>query len=133
MNAKAIKDAQGFEKVAKLDDSVEQLVANEETENSFISQARVVSRVCQEIPPDANANALAPDAVLISVIAQKIKALAPPVDISEVMQQVEELLGRSIFPVPYIIKEDNDQPLHDLIMIDFEKLKRSSVGDASVQ
>ncbi|MCO7554716.1 type I restriction endonuclease subunit R [Metapseudomonas otitidis] len=123
VNAQAIKDAQGFEKVAKLDDAVEQLIANEETKNSFMSQARIVSRVYRAILPDPDANELAPDAVLISVIAQKIKALAPPVDIAEVMQQVEELLDRSIAPVPYIIKEDDDQPLHDLSQIDFEKLK----------
>lgn len=123
VNAQAIKDAQGFEKVAKLDDAVEQLIASEETKNSFMSQARIVSRVYRAILPDPDANELAPDAVLISVIAQKIKALAPPVDISEVMQQVEELLDRSIAPVPYIIKEDDDQPLHDLSKIDFEKLK----------
>lgn len=123
VNAQAIKDAQGFEKVAKLDDAVEQLIANEEIKNSFMSQARIVSRVYRAILPDPDANELAPDAVLISVIAQKIKALAPPVDISEVMQQVEELLDRSIAPVPYIIKEDDDQPLHDLSQIDFEKLK----------
>ena len=123
VNAQAIKDAQGFEKVAKLDDAVEQLIANEETKNSFMSQARIVSRVYRAILPDPDANELAPDAVLISVIAQKIKALTPPVDISEVMQQVEELLDRSIAPVPYIIKEDDDQPLYDLSKIDFEKLK----------
>ncbi|HCH0513523.1 TPA: type I restriction endonuclease subunit R [Pseudomonas aeruginosa] len=123
VNAQAIKDAQGFEKVAKLDDAVEQLIGNEETKNSFMNQARIVSRVYKAILPDPDANELAPDAVLISVIAQKIKALAPPVDISEVMQQVEELLDRSIAPVPYIIKEDDDQPLHDLSQIDFEKLK----------
>lgn len=123
VNAQAIKDAHGFEKVAKLDDAVEQLIANEETKNSFMSQARIVSRVYRAILPDPDANELAPDAVLISVIAQKIKALAPPVDISDVMQQVEELLDRSIAPVPYIIKEDDDQPLHDLSQIDFEKLK----------
>lgn len=123
VNAQAIKDAQGFEKVAKLDDAVEQLITNEETKNSFMSQARIVSRIYRAILPDPDANELAPDAVLISVIAQKIKALAPPVDISEVMQQVEELLDRSIAPVPYIIKEDDDQPLYDLSQIDFEKLK----------
>lgn len=123
VNAQAIKDAQGFEKVAKLDDAVEQLIANEEIKNSFMSQARIVSRVYRAILPDPGANDLAPDAVLISVIAQKIKALAPPVEISEVMQQVEELLDRSIAPVPYIIKEDDDQPLYDLSQIDFEKLK----------
>lgn len=123
VNAQAIKDAQGLEKVVKLDDAVEQLIAKEEIKNSFMSQARIVSRIYRAILPDPDANELAPDAVLISVLAQKIKALVPPIDISEVMQQVEELLDRSIAPVPYIIKEDDDQPLHDLSQINFEKLK----------
>lgn len=123
VNAQAIKDAQGFEKVAKLDDAVEQIIATEETKNSFMSQAQIVSRLYRTILPDPDANALAPDAVLISVIAQKIKALAPLVDISEIMLQVEGLLDRSIAPVPYIIKDDDDQPLQDLSKIDFEKLK----------
>lgn len=123
VNAEAIKDAKGFEKVALLDDAVEQLIATEETKISCLSQARIVSRVYRAILPDPDANDLAPDAVLISVIAQKIKALAPPVEISEVMQQVEELLDRSIAPVPYVIKDDGDQPLHSLSEIDFEKLK----------
>lgn len=123
VNALVIKDAQGFEKVALLDDAVEQLIATEEIKNGFLAQARVVSRVYRAILPDPDANDLAPDAVLISVIAQKIKALEPPVDISEVMQQVEELLDRSVAPVPYVIKDADDQPLHDLSEIDFEKLK----------
>lgn len=123
VNAQVIKEAQGFDKVALLDDAVEQLIATEEIKNNFLAQARVISRVYRAILPDPDANDLAPDAVLISVIAQKIKALEPPVDISEVMQQVEELLDRSVAPIPYVIKEEDDQPLHDLSEIDFEKLK----------
>lgn len=73
--------------------------------------------------PNLDANDPMQDATLISVIAQKIKALEPPVDISEVMQQVEELLDRSVAPVPYVINDSDDQPLHDLSEIDFEKLK----------
>jgi type I restriction enzyme R subunit len=123
VNSQAIKDAQGFEKVAKLDDAVEQLIKSEETKNSFFSQARIISRVYRAILPDPDANDLAPDAVLISVIAQKIKALEPAVDITEVMQQVEELLDRSVAPVPYVIRENSDKPLYNLSEIDFEKLK----------
>ncbi|WP_065761812.1 type I restriction endonuclease subunit R [Pseudomonas defluvii] len=123
VNAQVIKDAQGFDKVARLDDAVEQLIVTDEIKKSFLSQARLISRVYRAILPDPSANDLAPDAVLISVLAQKIKALEPPVDISEVMRQVEELLDESVAPVPYVIKEEDDQPLHNLSEIDFEKLK----------
>ncbi|WP_332847525.1 type I restriction endonuclease subunit R [Pseudomonas lactucae] len=123
INAQTIKDASGFGKVAKLDDARERLIETEEIKNSFMSLARMISRVYRAILPDPSANELAADAVLISVLAQKIKALEPPVDISEVMQQVEDLLDNSVAPVPYLIKDIDDEPLQNLSEIDFEKLK----------
>ena len=123
VDSKAIQAAEGFEKVAKLDDAVEKLLDTDEHKKRFLSLAGAISRVYRAILPDPAANGLAPDAVLMSVLAQKIKALVPPVDISHVMGQVEDLLDRSVAPVPYLIRESDDEPLHDLSKIDFEKLK----------
>lgn len=119
----AIKEAEGFEKVARLDDAVERLIDTEEHKKSFLNLACATSRVYKAILPDPCANELAADAVLLSVLAQKIKALAPPVDISKVMEQVEELLDASVAPVPYVIEETDEESLYDLSKIDFEKLK----------
>lgn len=119
----SIKGADGFQKVALLDDAVEKLIGSEETKQSFLGMARAISRVYRAILPDPDANDLAPDAVLISVLAQKIKSLAPPVDISKVMEQVEDLLDRSVAPIPYVIEETDSESLYDLSQIDFEKLK----------
>ena len=41
----------------------------------------------------------------MQVIADKIRALTPPADISQVMNQVEGLLDRSIATEGYIIPE----------------------------
>lgn len=64
---------------------------------------------------------------LIRVIAAKIRALSPLVDISEVMGQVEELLDRFIAPQGYVIGEKpgsyDTEPLVDLSAIDLEKLE----------
>ena len=73
--------------------------------------------------PDPIAKEVVADAVLISVLAQKIKSLAPAVDISQVMDQVEDLLDRSVAPVPYVIEEADPDKLFNLSQIDFEKLR----------
>ena len=123
IDSEAIKAADGFGKVALLDDAREKLLENDETKKAFMSLARGISRVYRAILPDPAANDLAPNAVLISVLAQKIKALEPEVDISGIMGDVDELLDRSVAPVPYLIKDEDDEPLFDLSQIDFEKLK----------
>lgn len=123
IDPEAIKAVDGFQKVARLDDAVEKLLESDETKKAFMNLARAISRVYRAILPDPAANALAPDAVLISVLAQKIKALEPEVDIAQVMQDVDDLLDHSVAPVPYVIRDEDDEPLFDLSQIDFEKLK----------
>ncbi|MYL24373.1 HsdR family type I site-specific deoxyribonuclease [Halomonas alkaliantarctica] len=123
IDSEAIKTAGGFQKVALLDDAREKLLVDEETTKAFMSLARATSRVYRAILPDPSANELAPDAVLVSVLAQKIKALEPEVDISQVMKDVDDLLDQSVAPVPYVIEDEDDKPLFDLSQIDFEKLK----------
>lgn len=119
----AIKYAQGFKKVALLDEGVEKLIEDEKTKLGFLGMASTISRVYRAILPDPLAKEVVADAVLISVLGQKIKSLAPAIDISKVMDQVEDLLDRSVAPIPYLIHETPDEKLYDLGKIDFEKLK----------
>jgi len=56
------------------------------------------------------------------VLAEKIRALTPEADISEVMGAVEELLDKSIVTQPYVIREPG--VFYDLSKIDFEALKQ---------
>ena len=118
-----IQAASGFEKQAAVKDAVDRLLETDQTKKDFMNLARVTSRVYRAILPDPVAQDLAPDAVLISVLAQRIKALQPEVDISQVMKDVDDLLDESVAPVPYIITDDDEEPLFDLSQIDFEKLQ----------
>ena len=62
--------------------------------------------------------------MLFAVIAEKIRSLLPPADISEVMAEVEKLLDESIAAKGYVIHEaPEDYGLVDLTRIDFEALK----------
>jgi type I restriction enzyme R subunit len=61
---------------------------------------------------------------VISVIAEKIRSEVPPADISDVMEQVEELLDNSVSTEGYVIRPSaTAQNYIDLSKIDFEALR----------
>ena len=53
--------------------------------------------------PDANANEFTPIRAVVAVIAEKIRSLTPEPDISAVMDDVEELLDKSVAAESYVI------------------------------
>jgi type I restriction enzyme, R subunit len=62
---------------------------------------------------------------VILVIAEKIRSEIPPADIAEVMEQVDELLDKSVSTEGYVIRPSaTAQNYIDLSKIDFEALKQ---------
>jgi type I restriction enzyme R subunit len=122
----AIQTSEGFTRIGLLDDAVEALVASEEIKRRYLDLANTVQRLYKAVLPDPAAREFAAQVTPVEVIADKIRALTPPADISQVMQQVEALLDRSIATEGYLIRETSatygDEPLLDLSAIDFEKL-----------
>ncbi len=125
----AIKNSQGFQRIGLLGDAVEALVVSEAVKRRYLDLAANVQRLYKAVLPDPSAREFAATAAPIYVIAEKIRTLTPPADISEVMQQVEDLLDRSIATEGYIIREDHDDEyLLDLSGIDFDALKERFEG-----
>ncbi|MFZ2447374.1 MAG: type I restriction endonuclease subunit R [Syntrophobacteraceae bacterium] len=126
VNLTDIQTAGGFARVGLLDDAVEALVVPEEIKRRYLDLANTVQRLYKAVLPDPAAREFAAQVTPVQVVADKIRALTPVADISQVMQQVEELLDRSIATEGYIIHEPNapfgDEKLIDLSNIDFEKL-----------
>ncbi|RIE05714.1 type I restriction endonuclease subunit R [Candidatus Cryosericum terrychapinii] len=121
----AIQSAQGFSRVGLLDDAVEALVTSEEVKRRYLDLANSVQRLLQAVLPDPSAQEFAAEVNPVEVIAYKIRALIPPADISEVMQDVEGLLDQSIAAEGYVVKAsaaDDYERFVDLSKIDFEKL-----------
>lgn len=116
-----ISEAQGFDRIGLLDDAVDAFIASDEHKRHFLDHANNVTRLYKAILPDPAGKELHADCTLIRVLADKIRSLNPPVDISGVMGQVEDLLDNSIAAEAYIIRDD--YPLLDLSRIDFEKLR----------
>ena len=123
----AIEATEGFDRVGFLDDAVDTLVATDDIKRRFLDLANNVQRLYKAVLPDTSARQVQPDCMLIRVLVDKIRALSPPTDISEVMQQVEDLLDQSIAAEGYVIREPGESygtdHLVDLSSIDFEALK----------
>lgn len=116
-----IKAALGLEKAALIGDAVEKLIETDEAKRDYLTKARAVSRVYKAILPDSTSTEFTPDAVLISVLAERIRSLMPKPDISAVMQDVEDLLDRSVAPIPYATPDEPE--VIDISQIDFDKLR----------
>lgn len=121
----AIRQAEGFARIAKLDDAVEQILRQEEDKKHFLLTANLAAKLYKAILPDPQAQELAPETVILAVIAQKIRALLPQADISQVMGDIEALLNDSIATEPYrIAAQEQPTPLVDLSQIDFDALQQ---------
>lgn len=121
----AIQAADGFKRIGLLDDAVEALVASEELKRGYLDLANTAVRLYKAVLPDPAAQAFAAEVTPVAVIADKIRALTPPADISGVTQQVEALLDRSIAAEGYIIHDPAagyGNGRVDLSQIDFEAL-----------
>lgn len=77
---------------------------NDEAKQTFLTLVGNVDRIYRAILPDSLAGQYQPLRSLLVVLADKIRSLAPEVDISGVMGEVETLLDRSIAPQGYVIR-----------------------------
>ena len=118
----AIREARGLEKVALIGNAVEALIETDEAKRDYLAKARDVSKVFKAILPDRASSEFSPYVVLISVLAERIKSLMPKPDISAIMKDAEDLLDRSVAPIPYEPPENSQ--IVDISQIDFEKLRQ---------
>jgi type I restriction enzyme R subunit len=118
----AIRAAAGFTRVKLLDDAVEAIVENDESKEQYRSLTNNVTKLYKAILPDPLANEFGQVNLLLSTIQDKIQALVPLPDISEVLARVEDLLDESIASEGYVIHEA--ERIIDLSKIDFDALQK---------
>jgi type I restriction enzyme, R subunit len=127
VDLEVIHQAEGYEKVSKLDDAVNAILVDDETKRDYLSMGGQVDRLFKAILPDKAANQFGQDRKAIVVIKEKIQSLLPAVDISTVMDAVNKLLDESIVPDKegyVIIESGTETPYLDLSKINFDALKR---------
>jgi type I restriction enzyme R subunit len=127
IDLEAIKGSEGFEQIKLLDNATDAILVNDDSKRGYLLLAGNVNKLYKAILPDPAAKDLAPKCILFDVIAQKIRSLTPPADISGVMEGVEKLLDDSIAAEGYVIRDPagawTTEQVVDLSKIDFEALK----------
>ena len=121
----AAQTDEALQNISYINDAMERILINDETKRSYLQHATHVTKLYKAILPDSCAHEFTRICQLISIIAQKIRNLTPPTDISGVMTEVESLLDRSIAPEGYRIQipsDSYDMNQVDLSQIDFEQL-----------
>jgi len=133
----ALKTDDTLVQLTRLRDAREALIHPDEVRRQFLRMAGRIERLFKHIGLDERVNVLLHDRIVIKMVAEAIRANLPPTDISRVMEQVEELLDRSIATEGYIIPEP-DAPISvrdihkpsglprrfDLSKLDFDALRK---------
>jgi type I restriction enzyme R subunit len=124
VDLEGIMAASGFEREKLKEDAVATFVIDDKTRRRFMESAGHVEKLFKSLLPDPAASEFGTTRKVISVIAEKIRSEIPPADISEVMEQVNELLDKSVSTEGYVIRPSaSAQNYIDLSTIDFEALK----------
>jgi type I restriction enzyme, R subunit len=120
----ATRDATKLQRIALIKDGIDRLVHPEYVKKTYLQHASGVDSLYKALGTDQRKNVYSEDWGVISDLAAGLKGLAAPVDISQVMQRVEQLLDDSI--EAYEIPKDRvaGGRLVDLGKIDFDALNR---------
>ena len=130
----AMRDAEGFDHVAKRDAAVEALLVDEGTRTDFQQKARQVRKLFKALLPDPKAAAQQRNVAAIRVLAERIAEVTRPAeaDLGSVTDAVDALLDRSVGAEEYVIRAAAEgtkpDPLIDLSQIDFEGLSAKLAG-----
>ncbi|CEF49221.1 unnamed protein product [uncultured bacterium] len=137
VDVEKVLHAEGFQKIAHLDDAashlvdkqvieavddaVEKVIVNDDLKKKYLSVAAQVVRLYKAILPDPKASDFAPIKTCIAVLAEKIRSFTEEASIEDLMEKVGQLLDESVAAEGYRIGE---QPsVIDLSQIDFDALK----------
>jgi type I restriction enzyme R subunit len=120
-----IRDATGFEREKLKDDAVAAFVIKDDIRRQFLGLAGDVEKLFKSLLPDPAANEFGVIRKVFAVIAEKIRSDVPATDISGVMEDVADVLDKSIATEGYIIRPSAVAANYlDLSKIDFELLKK---------
>lgn len=117
-------DPGSMQRLAALQACFEVLVSPDDVRKTFLRNAMAVNRVFKAVLPDERAAAFAPDAVLLSTLAKRIRDEVEGPDISAVMSEVEALLDETISAEDYRMAGTPEQRLVNLADVDFEALQK---------
>jgi len=119
-----------FQRAALIEGAVEVLVYPDDDRKEYLRQTDLVVRIHKAVMPDPVAHQFDGTRSVLVTIANNLRTPPKEVDISEVMQAVNELLDRSIATEGYVIPASTGEAVRegpatvDLSQFDFDALKK---------
>lgn len=103
--------------------AVEQLVKTDPVKDEFLANARDIEKLYKAVMPDPIIPTLAPKAQVIAELAKAVRATKDPVNITEVLGEIEKTLDGAIVAEPHVEPGKKGKTV-DLGQIDFEVLEK---------
>lgn len=123
---------EAFARTRVWDDAVEAILINDDSKRTYFSLTGNVTRLYKAILPDTAANEFSQTQAILEKLAAKIRLEVPENDISQVMEEVAEILDDSISAGQFVIPSSsreldprklNPRQLIDLNQLDFDALQ----------
>ena len=122
--------AQDFKRMSLMEDAVDVLVSYDTIKKRYLSLVGTIAQLFKAILPDAAANVFVARVALFVALARDIRQLTAAADISDVLDDIEQLIASSVSTRRYVIREGNESydannsPSRiDLSTIDFDALR----------
>ena len=119
-----IIESRGLEKHKLLDEALSALVINDNVKKNFLQKAGIAIKTFSAILPHKDASEFSAYIALYQDLIKEIQSLDPEVDITAVMNGIQNVLDKSIASKGYVIRESVKTQTIDLSKIDFEALKK---------
>ena len=104
-----LREASGSAFGRHVEDAMDKLLVSDDVKQELHAHARRVDRLYRAILPDPQAQEYGRTHHALMYVSEAMKALRERPDVSDVMQQVEELLDESVAAEPYVIRDPGDE------------------------
>ncbi|MHA1910009.1 MAG: type I restriction enzyme endonuclease domain-containing protein, partial [Candidatus Thorarchaeota archaeon] len=121
----AILASDGIDRGMLIRDAADAMLKDDESKRQFLSYVSSINLLYRAIKPDPAEEEFKSIRKLLVIIGRRIRNLTESADISHVMDDIDDLLDRSVAAEPYVMPEDPVEHLMtDLSRIDFERLRK---------
>jgi type I restriction enzyme R subunit len=115
-------DAVQAEPVKHFLPAVDRLLKTDVVKDEFLGNARDIERLYKAVMPDPVIPELAPKAQVVAELAKALRATKEPVNITDVLEEIEKTLDGSIVADPHV-QPGQEAKTIDLSLVDFEALE----------
>ncbi len=119
-----IQASEGVDRGMLIRDAADIMMKDDKAKRQFLSHVSSVNLLFRAIKPDPREDEFRSTRKVLEIISRRIRSLTEVVDVSEIMDDINDLLDRSVSAEPYLMPEDPVEYLTtDLSKIDFEALR----------